>query len=484
MAGPVVEPVIADVVVVGAGSAGCVLAARLAADGRRRVVLVEAGPDGSTAAVDGVDFFAALAEPGRTWPGLLVRRTTAQEPVEYRRGRGLGGSSAVNALVALPGVRADYAGWPWGADAISGWFAAARAGATPLRFVDASPEGFVPFEQALVGALEDRGLGRIDPWTSDGDGWFGATWTVRLEPDGRLRRWSAADAYVAPARERLTVVADTPAATVRLTGGTRATGVVLADGQHVDAGDVIVAAGAIHSPLLLAASGVERPALGHRLKDHAAVALFVQLKASSGATSGPRPHAALLARLSSGEVPGDLQLLLLLPGGSMPDAAGTAIVMVSLMHVASQGVVAHDGIEQRMLSDAGDRRRLRVGVRALVALLDDDRMRPHVDGAYCDDQGTPASHLATLDDDALDTWMLTHLGDYVHVAGSCAMGAGDDAVVDSECRVIGVEGLRVCDASVMPDLPRANTHLTTWALAELLAVRLAGASARDDGRHG
>ena len=477
---------IADFVIVGAGSAGCVLAARLAADGQRSVVLVEAGPDGSTPAVDSVDFFAALADPGRTWPGLLVRRTAAQEPVAYRRGRGLGGSSAVNALVALPGVRADYAGWPpgWDADSIGGWFAAARAGTTPLRFVDASPEAFVPFERALVDALEERGLGRVDPWMSDGDGWFAATWTVRLEPDRRLRRWSAADAYVTPARDRLTIVADAPAATVRLAGGARAAGVVLADGQRIDAGEVIVAAGAIHSPLLLAASGVERPALGHRLKDHAAGALFVQLAGLSSTPSAPRPHAALLARRSSGEVPGDLQLLVLLPGGSLPDAAGTAIVMVSLMHVASHGVVAADGIEQRMLSDVGDRRRLRVGVRALVALLGDERLRAHVAGAYCDDQGTPAAHLATLDDDALDTWMLAHLGDYVHVAGSCAMGTGDDAVVDTECRVIGIDGLRVCDASVMPDLPRANTHLTTWALAELLAVRLIDGRARDDGRHG
>lgn len=463
-----------DVVVIGAGTAGCVLAGRLAAAGRR-VALVEAGPDGSTPAVDSVDFFAALEDPARTWPELTVRRTTTQQPTVYRRGRGLGGSSAVNALVALPGLTDDYAHWPagWGADVMARWFAAARAGTTPLRLVDADPAGFVPFERALVAALEERGAARIDPWTDDGDGWFPASWTASRPPGGSLRRWSAADAYV-PFDGRpsgLTVLADVPAAQVVLDGG-RATGAVLADGRRVDADEVIVAAGAIHSPLLLAASGVGHPGIGRGLKDHAAVACFVEL--ADGPAPPGRPAAALLARLSSGVLPGDLQLLVLHPAGPGAAMARTAIVMVSLMQVDSTGVVSPDGVDQRMLSHEHDRARLRTGVRLLADLLADRGVARHVTGAYCDGFGTPASWLATPGDDELDAWMLDHLADYVHVASSCRMGAGGDAgaVVDDDCRVIGYEGLRVCDASVLPDLPRANTHLTTWAMAETLAARL------------
>jgi choline dehydrogenase-like flavoprotein len=87
---------------------------------------------------------------------------------------------------------------------------------------------------------------------------------------------------------------------------------------------------------------------------------------------------------------------------------------------------------------------------------------------------TPIDDLAT--DDAVDAWLAEHVTDYVHAAGTCRMGTPGDAaaVVDTECRVIGYTGLRVCDASVMPDIPRANTHLTTVAIAERLAATMAG----------
>jgi 5-(hydroxymethyl)furfural/furfural oxidase len=95
-------------------------------------------------------------------------------------------------------------------------------------------------------------------------------------------------------------------------------------------------------------------------------------------------------------------------------------------------------------------------------------------GIFCDDQGTFAATLAPLDDDALDQWILGNLADYVHVAGTCRMGPADhaDAVVDPMGRVVGYEGLRVCDASIFPDLPRANTHVSTVVVAEELAARL------------
>jgi len=96
------------------------------------------------------------------------------------------------------------------------------------------------------------------------------------------------------------------------------------------------------------------------------------------------------------------------------------------------------------------------------------------DGVYVDDKGTTAADLAGAGDDELDAWMRANLNDYVHVSGSCRMGRRDDdeAVVDPAGRVIGYQGLSVCDASIFPDLPRANTHLPTVMVAERIAARL------------
>lgn len=484
------RPARADVVVLGAGSAGCVLAARLSEDAGRSVVLVEAGPDGTTSALDGPDFYAALDDPGRVWPDLVARRSARQAPRVYRRGRGVGGSSAVNAMIALPGLRADHDRWVdlgahgWGADAMADTYAAIRAGRTPSVLLDAEPVVFTPFERALVAELERDGLRRVDPWASDGDGWMAATWTAQRDATGRVRRVSAADAYLdamVRARPNLTVLAAAGESAVEL-GDRRATGVVLADGHRIAAGEVVVAAGALHTPLVLQRAGMDRAGIGRGLRDHPAIALFASHGAGGdplGSGDGPieRPPAALLARLSSGEAPGDLQVLVLSPAGSGPTMAGTAVVMVSLMQVASAGAVGPDGIEQQMLGDGRDRRRLRAGVRRLLDVLGRPAVRAIVPDVYADDRGTRAEALLALDDAALDDWMLTHLADYVHASASCRMGRVDDpdAVVDVDGRVIGYEALRVCDASVFPDLPRANTHVPTVAVAERMAARLGAA---------
>jgi choline dehydrogenase-like flavoprotein len=463
-----------DTVIVGAGSAGCVLAARLTEDPSRSVLVLEAGPDLRTTerpdAIAGSDFHAALSEPGRTWPDLVARTTAVQAPRVYPRGRGVGGSSAVNALVGLLGLPDDYDRWAnvYGCD---GW---SWSDLAPLVDRIAVPRRAAPRHEwgvvcaALLDAAGQHGV-------VDGMG-IGPALLTRDE-DGR--RVSAADAYLDPARGRpnLTVRADAPVGRV-LFDGRSAVGVELADGEVVEAAEVIVSAGAIHSPALLLASGIDRPSVGQGLQDHAAAPLALGLHEGIGHRTDGLAIASL-AVFSSGRMPADLQLLPISHVG--PAAPDLGILSVALMHVTSRGSVSlgADGdvarpvVDLGVLADDSDVDALVVGVRRGLEVLDTPSLRRIVSAVYLDDQATTVDSLGVERDD-IATWLLGRAGDYVHASCTCRMGRTDDdaAVVDLDLRVIGYEGLRVCDASVFPELPRANTHLPTVLVAEALAARL------------
>jgi 5-(hydroxymethyl)furfural/furfural oxidase len=247
---------------------------------------------------------------------------------------------------------------------------------------------------------------------------------------------------------------------------------------------VIVAAGAIHSPAILLRSGVgvdDGLPVGANLKDHAATAGFeIALKPAARMASPDAPLFGSMLRYTSGLAeagPNDMQMIWFSAVGPNDDGLAGGRLVGAVMRVFSHGEVRLRSddplvdpiVEFRMLADARDRNRLRDCVRRMIDVV----RRPAVD-AISDGVlalATPIDELNT--DEAIDAWLTATVNDYVHAVGTCRMGTPGDpaAVVDTDCRVIGYEQLRVCDASIMPDLPKANTHLTTVAVAERLITR-------------
>lgn len=375
-------------VVVGAGAAGCVMAARLS-EGGHDVTLIEAG--------SGVAAADATAEPGRLFPGL------------FARGRGIGGSSAVNGMIATPGDLAQYGQW--------GWHDAADALArlrVPLEVVTDDELG--PFDRALLDAAPDA---------------VPATLTRR---DGR--RVTSADAYL-PGTS-VTLVADAEAVRVELDAG-RAVGVTLADGRGIDADAVVVSAGAIGSPVLLAASGLDVPGIGQGLQNHPGLPITVRLRDGVAGGDQGLVVGTLLRR-------GDLQLLPL--HLARPEEA---VLLVMLMTPTGTGEVRDSpgGVVVSQVLDDHDHQRLEAGVAMASTLLGHPAMRAVVDDISI---GEPPDLV-------------------YHPTSTCRMGV----VVDDDGAVVGHQGLYVADASVFPSIPHANTYVPTLLLAERLAARLIGA---------
>ncbi|WP_439814822.1 GMC family oxidoreductase [Zavarzinia sp. CC-PAN008] len=511
-----------DCVIVGAGSAGATLAGRLSEEAGIQVALVEAGPDYRSAETPAA---MRLANPSSIimdpdfaqyrWDALLARRTRAQEPRLYWRGRGVGGSSAINGQIAIRAMAQCHD--DWAAAGCPGWaFAdvlpALKRLETDLRYGDAEYHGDsgpipvyrAPFSQwgPVDLALGEAALDLGYPWAPDHNapGALGLSTYAINNRDGA--RVSTNDAYLEPARGRnnLTVLGGARVDRVLLEGR-RAVGVRLADGREVRAAHVILSAGAVHSPAILLRSGIG-PAtqlaglgipvvhdlpVGQGFQDHPLAAFMVLLKPEHVPPPGFR-HTNCCVRYASGLAgagPGDAMLVAM---NRLGDSIGRHLAtedgvppfgLIGLIlnechsrgeiRLAAADPLVEPVIEANMLDHESDVVRARDGLRRLIAVA------RHPALAAVGQAVAPGLDLMTdQDDQVLDDWLLANVGDTQHASASCAMGpaGGPLAVVDTDCRVHGMDALFVIDASVMPTVVRANTHLTTVMTAEHMVPRL------------
>jgi len=514
-----------DYVIVGAGSAGCVLAARLSEDPDVRVLLLESGPPDVKENIHVPLGYLQLGATDVDWDyHSAPEAMCGNRRITLPRGRVLGGSSSINAMIYIRGNPLDYdewgvPGWAW-REMLPYFIKAEDNERGPSELHGAG--GPLPVSEsrsrnriaaAFVDAAEQAGMQRNDDFNGpeqEGTGLYQVT------QRGGMRA-SAAVSYLHPAmeRENLTVMPYMHVERV-IFDGDRAAGVQasrLGEVQEFRAErEVILSGGAYNSPQLLMLSGVgpaehlqmreievllDQPAVGENLSDHPAAQLVY---------TTPEPESLLLAlepaaleefeatqtgpftsnlaesggftRVEDGAPAPDTQfhvapVQIIEEGMRDPEAHGVW-VSPCLLTEQSRGTVRLASADPTAKPIINDMERMVAGLRRALEICAQPAFQPY------------AAEPFNVPDDDSEEGLRAHVARTTfavyHPAGTCRMGTDDAAVVDAELRVNGVQGLRVIDASVMPTVPRGNTNAPTIALAERAAdlIRNGGEQVRPD----